>query len=439
MHTRHRLVTICILTFLFAATGLSSSTGPALMRVSFIDVGQGDSILVQSNGFDVLVDGGGFPAGPTVIAHLKNMGVDTLEVIVATHADTDHIGGLVDVLEDASITVGLLLHNGYPDDINAFTAMMNAATQRGVPIAVAQYPSQYDWGGVAAHVLNPAPGLSEAEDNDVSVVLLLVQGDIKYLLTGDIGTAVEATVVARGTPVAADVLKVAHHGSKYSSSASFLAAVNPSEAIITVGKNSYGHPTEETLARLAAAGARIWRTDQLGTIVVNSDGQDMAVNEDLPSIDVFLIFLPLVVAQRLEVTPTPTATATPAPTALPTMTPTPTPTQPTGTSNVVISYIFYDGIVPRVESDEYAEIRNNGNASQNLQGWRLNAGSPGQDFAFPSFNLNPGQACRVYTNENHPESCGFNFQSGSALWNNSGDCGHLYNQSGQEVSTYCYS
>jgi len=119
-------------------------------------------------------------------------------------------------------------------------------------------------------------------------------------------------------------------------------------------------------------------------------------------------------------------------------TPTPTATQPAGTSNVVISNIFFDGVVPRVESDEYAEITNSGTTSQNLQGWRLNAGDPGQDFSFPNFTLNPGQVCRVYTNENHPESCGFNFQSGSALWKNSGDCGYLYNQAGQAVSQYCY-
>ena len=181
------------------------------------------------------------------------------------------------------------------------------------------------------------------------------------------------------------------------------------------------------------------------------DQLDPLTQCEIPSRPIsYIVYLPFVVGPvpstptpNATVTPTPTATATatpatPATTAVPTMTPTPTPTQPTGTSNVVISYIFYDGIVPSVESDEYAEIRNNGNASENLQSWKLNAGSPGQDFTFPNFNLNPGQACRVYTNENHPESCGFNFHSGSALWKNSGDCGHLYSQSGQEVSTYCY-
>ena len=82
--------------------------------------------------------------------------------------------------------------------------------------------------------------------------------------------------------------------------------------------------------------------------------------------------------------------------------------------------------------------KNLGGSSVNLAGWRLNAGSPGQDFGFPAFELQSGQECRVYTNEHHPESCGFSFGSGQALWNNGGDCGHLYDASGAEVSTYCY-
>lgn len=162
-------------------------------------------------------------------------------------------------------------------------------------------------------------------------------------------------------------------------------------------------------------------------------------------------------------TPTPTNTPTTLPptatSTRPTNTPappTPVPTEPpptdastnpppTATSppaaapgEVTISYIFYDGVVKRVESDEYAVIKNVGGSSVNLSGWRLNAGNPGQDFWFPNFELQPGQECRVYTNENHPESCGFSFGSGQALWNNGGDCGHLYDNNGAEVSSYCY-
>ena len=104
----------------------------------------------------------------------------------------------------------------------------------------------------------------------------------------------------------------------------------------------------------------------------------------------------------------------------------------------LITDIFYDGEVPQTESDEYAVITNQGAGTINLLGWRLNAGDPGQDFIFPDFDLQPSQSCRVYTNEYHPEHCGFSFGSSTALWNNSGDCGYLYDGSGELVSEYCY-
>jgi endonuclease YncB( thermonuclease family) len=118
---------------------------------------------------------------------------------------------------------------------------------------------------------------------------------------------------------------------------------------------------------------------------------------------------------------------------------TPPPTEgATGSQPVVISTIFYDGAVPRVESDEYVEITNQGDAPVDLGGWRLSPGAREQAFNFPAFTLQPGQTCRVYTNEQHPEWCGFSFASSQALWNNKGDCGRLYNAAGEQVSEYCY-
>lgn len=105
---------------------------------------------------------------------------------------------------------------------------------------------------------------------------------------------------------------------------------------------------------------------------------------------------------------------------------------------IIIQDIFYDGLVPDTESDEYALIANLGANAVNLQGWRLNAGNPGQDFTFPSFEIQPARTCSVYTNEIHPDTCGFSFGSGRALWNNAGDCGSLYNATGIEVSHFCY-
>ena len=135
-------------------------------------------------------------------------------------------------------------------------------------------------------------------------------------------------------------------------------------------------------------------------------------------------------------TTTSVPTQPPAATPVPTLAPTAPPPPPS--ANVVISFVFFDGVVKRVESDEYAQITNQGSSPVNLSGWRLNADDPGQDFWFPSFELQPGQSCRVYTNETHPDSCGGTFGSGQAIWNNKEDCGHLFNAEGVEVSTYCY-
>ena len=123
----------------------------------------------------------------------------------------------------------------------------------------------------------------------------------------------------------------------------------------------------------------------------------------------------------------------------------PTPLSPPGsaatdisTGGLVIQYIFFDGLVRRVESDEYAEITNTGGTAIDLTSWRLNAGNPGQDFVFPSYMIEPGQSCRVYTNETHDESGGFSFASKDPVWNNQGDCGYLYDPQGKLIDDYCY-
>jgi len=133
-----------------------------------------------------------------------------------------------------------------------------------------------------------------------------------------------------------------------------------------------------------------------------------------------------------------TACLGPTPTPAPPLTPTPRPTVPPGSGGVRIAHIYYDGQKGLGEPDEYCEIANEGDVPVNLIGWRLNADDPGQDFFFPAFELGPDERCRVYTNEVHPEWGGFTFGRGAAVWNNEGECGHLFDNRGREVSTYCY-
>jgi hypothetical protein len=238
--------------------------------------------------------------------------------------------------------------------------------------------------------------------------MLVSYEDVDFLFTGDIGDSTEQTIVESGSPVAAEVLKVAHHGSDGSSKMTFLEAVGPELAVISVGAdNSYGHPGEDALDRLATVGARVMRTDQVGTIVVTTDGETYWVQ---PS---FLVFLPF--ASRMESAPT---------------------SEPPTTGDVVITDIFYDG-EGNAEPDEYVEIRNDDSVTIQLEGWTLRD-EASHVFTFPSHLMEPGQVCRVYTNEYHSDYCGFSYDSGSAIWNNSGDCADLRDSTGMTVDVLCY-
>ncbi|HVN54464.1 MAG TPA: MBL fold metallo-hydrolase [Anaerolineaceae bacterium] len=265
---------VALLYFLASPAGLGQSMNAGISQISFIDVGQGDAALIQDpNGTDILIDGGPDSAGQTVVNYVHGHTDGNLEEVIVTHADADHSAGIVTLLEDPTISIGRIYYNGYAGSTQTWSDLVSLAGSRGIPMEPAQFPAEYTWGEIKAYILNPVGGLANPDQNDASVVARIDYQNNEFLFTGDISSEVEADVVARQTPVAADVLKVAHHGSASSSSAAFLAAVHPVEGVISVGQNnSYGHPAPETLARLASAGVEVWRTDQRGTIVVTSDG-----------------------------------------------------------------------------------------------------------------------------------------------------------------------
>jgi competence protein ComEC len=263
----------------FFYTSATLSAPSRELTVTFIDVGQGDAALIQDDsGFDILIDGGKTSAGSTVLAFLIEQSVDDIDIMVASHPDADHIGGLITVLHDNDIPVREVYYNGYPGSTLTWLNFVDAVIAEGVTLTAAQFPQTYTWGLTTAHILNPVPGLVNPDTNDASVVILLIYGATRFLFTGDISSTIEATVVAHSTPIAAEILKVAHHGSAYSSSPDFLAEVSPAEAVISVGDNSYGHPAEVTLTQLLGAGARIWRTDLQGNINVTSNGMTYAIS-----------------------------------------------------------------------------------------------------------------------------------------------------------------
>jgi beta-lactamase superfamily II metal-dependent hydrolase len=249
-----------------------AATRPGLIKLTFIDVGQGDSILIQNNSdFEILVDGGRKSAGENVLAYLRENGVDELEVMIATHADSDHIGGLIKVIEAKDILIGSVYYNGYPGDTHTWAEFSEAVAAAGLSLIPAQFPQTYSWGEINFEVLNPLSDLVEPEQNDVSIVLTVGYEQINALLTADIDADVESMLLSRSSDLEAEVLKIPHHGSKLSSSTLFLEEVNPDEAIISVGSNQYGHPAPEIISRLMNLGANVWRTDYLGTDQMISD------------------------------------------------------------------------------------------------------------------------------------------------------------------------
>jgi competence protein ComEC len=279
--------TLILLPLLLGAASTKSVPSAPVITIAFLDVGQGDATLIRDgNGFDVLVDGGRKAAGDFLLDYMKDVGVDDLEVVLATHADSDHIGGLIAVIESNDIQVENVYYNGYPGSTQTWMEFSNAVSSSGLSLLEAQYPNAYSWGSIAVQVLNPTSGMIDPDQNDASVVLLLDYAQTTVLLPADIDMGIEDQLSSRAATLQADILKVAHHGSNLSTSQTFLQEVVPEEAIISVGLNSYGHPTEETISRLMGIGARVWRTDVIGTILVTSDGETYDM---LPR----LIFIPL--------------------------------------------------------------------------------------------------------------------------------------------------
>ena len=258
--------------------GPSEFKGPAL-KVFFIDVGQGDGMLVQTpGGKNILIDTG--PDERAVPGFLRGRGVKNIEVLVTTHPHSDHIGGAVAVLQ--SWPVKRIYDSGKPHASPIYERYLERVKQL---VKDGQTVFRRARGGdrievepgLAMEVVHPSEPLPD-DPNNASVVLRLTYGRVSFLLTGDIGREAEGDILKRKFGVRADILKVGHHGSRTSTSAGFLERVGPKVAVIQSGRgNDYGHPHRETLQRLERQGARIYRNDRDGTILVATDGDKYAV------------------------------------------------------------------------------------------------------------------------------------------------------------------
>jgi competence protein ComEC len=248
----------------------------SLLRMYFLDVGQGDSeLVVLPGGATMLIDGG--PPNGRVLSALAEALPPfdrSIDLIVLSHPQTDHFGGLIEVVR--RFRIGAFISTGVTNTVPGYADLVRALDERGVPRIVLAAGDTIRYGDSRGDVLSPTPAFLSATDvNETTLVLRISGNDVASLFTGDADADVERELARTAGSI--DVLKVSHHGSKFSSTKEFLDAIHPEIAVIEVGKNSYGHPTAQALGRLADVGARIFRTDQQGTIEIIADGGELWV------------------------------------------------------------------------------------------------------------------------------------------------------------------
>jgi competence protein ComEC len=267
-HKYYYLALVVLLVF-FAYFAYQIYVETGSLQVVFLDVGQGDSILIQKGTKQILIDGG--PSGKTELAELgKYLPYfdREIEMVVATHPDRDHIGGLIDVARNYRI--GKVLTTAAEKDTAVFKEWKDIREYGRIETLEATRGDEVEFGDAKMRIISPGSFVDPlaGDANNKSVVVRLDFGDNSFLFTGDIESPAEREILASGENINVDVLKVAHHGSKYSSSEAFLDATSPETAIISVSaKNSYGHPTQVVLDALRKRNIEVFRTDEVGDII----------------------------------------------------------------------------------------------------------------------------------------------------------------------------
>ena len=282
------MVFLFIMLFLAAAYVLfnrQGETAPSAegssLQVHFIDVGQADAALVICDGHYMLIDGGNAEDSDLVYSYLERHGAKNLDYMVASHAHEDHIGGLSGALNYAKVDTALCPVTEYSSKV--FQNMVKYLEQQGKSLTVPAPGNKFDLGSARVEILGP---VQEYDDtNNTSIVLRIDYGETSFLFTGDAEAESEEVVLNDGYLLDSDVLKCGHHGSSSSTSHLFLAEVAPQFAVISCETgNHYGHPHRETLAALDAAGVTVYRTDEDGTVLAESNGNTIAWTTGLESV-----------------------------------------------------------------------------------------------------------------------------------------------------------
>ncbi len=401
----------------------------------FLDVGQGDSSLIIFGDKTILIDAGEIDMGDRVVNDLKALGVTRIDLLVATHPHSDHIGGMQKVLE--TFPVGQVLDSGIPHSSVLYERFLETIDKKNIPYEVAVQGDTIDLDPALRIVVLSPPEQRFGDDlNTNSIVLRISYGTINFLFTGDAGGEAETALVKSGYALDAQILKVGHHGSLHSSSPAFIARAHPETAIISLGQNNpYGHPHQQAVDSLTGAGATIYRTDRDGTILVKSDGTSYAVK-----------------TEKGPGGPAPGATPKPQVTGSPTVIVPPLPTLPAvvnisvprpsiavpqigNATAVVISATQFNapGDDRQNVNGEWVQLANHGDDTVLLAGWTLSDNSRSTLYTFPAMFLVPGETVTIFSGSGMLNNTALFMGKMEPVWGNSGDIAILKDGNGRII------
>jgi competence protein ComEC len=412
------------------------------LEAYFLDVGQGDSSVILFKDKVILIDASEVDQGDRVVSDLKKLGVTRIDLLVATHPHSDHIGGMQKVL--AAFPVGKVLDSAMPSTSVLYEHFLETLEKKNIPYLVAEQGQTIEIDpSLRILVLSPPKERIGDDLNTNSIVLRISYGTVNLLYTGDASTAAEDSMEKTGYPLDAQVLKVGHHGSSSASSAAFLSRVHPETAVISLGKdNPYGHPHKEAVDRLNAAGPVIYRTDLDGTILVRSNGAAYSVVTEKQDPDILSLTAgeptsPTLVQTTLSPSTTPGITSPPLtiPVTLPPLPtipanitiPVPSITLPAvqigNASSVYISAVQFNapGDDRQNLNGEWVRLTNGGDDAVLMAGWTLADRSAAEPYTFPAILLLPGTSVWVYTGSGTMNDTSLYMGRTEPVWGNSGD------------------